>query len=358
MKGFGRQQNLTDSSEDTIELDANDFGVLDEGADGEVEVSFQPAPHPQGQNNVEVVPDYRTAGKTARKPRRSWTRIVSVIVGLSILLAVILLIVFFVKQKDVSLQKSSLESEHPDFQGTVTAAELPQHASSDDCWLAIHGNVYDLTEYALEHPGGPEYITDFCGMDATSDYAIEHPESLLRTIRASTWLGVYDENTATAAAEETGAPKEDPPTQPETTTEAPPAQEGEMEPEAEEEEEEQEPEEEEEEEATPFPEEEETPAPERVCLRQFYNLATVAEHDSRDDCWYILYGLVYDLTDYVDRHPGGARRVFNECGTDATQAYEDERWHDRRLLRDEGMSVYIIGEQGDTTGLLPYVCND
>lgn len=54
--------------------------------------------------------------------------------------------------------------------------------------------------------------------------------------------------------------------------------------------------------------------------------------------------MVYDLTDYVDRHPGGARRVSNECGTDATRAYETE--HKQALLAKEGMTRYVIGLLG------------
>ena len=36
----------------------------------------------------------------------------------------------------------------------VSPAELAQHAGAGDCWMAIHGKVYDLTEFAKRHPGG------------------------------------------------------------------------------------------------------------------------------------------------------------------------------------------------------------
>lgn len=32
-----------------------------------------------------------------------------------------------------------------------------------NCWLVLYDNVYDLTEYATEHIGGPDWIWDYCG---------------------------------------------------------------------------------------------------------------------------------------------------------------------------------------------------
>lgn len=45
--------------------------------------------------------------------------------------------------------------------------EVTQHASKEDCWTIISGNVYDLTEFVNRHPGGDE-ILRACGTDATT----------------------------------------------------------------------------------------------------------------------------------------------------------------------------------------------
>merc|ERR1712165_216345 len=34
----------------------------------------------------------------------------------------------------------------------ISMNELSQHNTEDDCWVAIFGNVYDLTSFAEEHP--------------------------------------------------------------------------------------------------------------------------------------------------------------------------------------------------------------
>jgi hypothetical protein len=36
----------------------------------------------------------------------------------------------------------------------VTADELRQHASAENCWLLINGVVWEFTDFAAQHPGG------------------------------------------------------------------------------------------------------------------------------------------------------------------------------------------------------------
>ena len=49
---------------------------------------------------------------------------------------------------------------------TYTEDELSQHNSKQDCWLAIEGNVYDVTNFIPQHPGG-KAILEGCGTNAT-----------------------------------------------------------------------------------------------------------------------------------------------------------------------------------------------
>lgn len=39
---------------------------------------------------------------------------------------------------------------------TISANEIILHNKSDDIWIVVNGNVYDMTEFAPDHPGGPE----------------------------------------------------------------------------------------------------------------------------------------------------------------------------------------------------------
>ena len=47
-----------------------------------------------------------------------------------------------------------------------TLAEVAMHSAADDCWMVIHGKVYDVTAWVPQHPGG-QAILQGCGEDAT-----------------------------------------------------------------------------------------------------------------------------------------------------------------------------------------------
>ncbi|CAA7266569.1 unnamed protein product [Cyclocybe aegerita] len=51
-------------------------------------------------------------------------------------------------------------------------------------------------------------------------------------------------------------------------------------------------------------------------------LAQVAQHKSADSCWVIIQNKVYDVTDFLPDHPGGAEIILKYAGRDATSVYE------------------------------------
>lgn len=51
----------------------------------------------------------------------------------------------------------------------LSAEELAQHASEDDCWLAIHGKVYNVSEYLVDHPGGLDVMIEHAGAHCRTD---------------------------------------------------------------------------------------------------------------------------------------------------------------------------------------------
>jgi cytochrome b involved in lipid metabolism len=59
-------------------------------------------------------------------------------------------------------------------ESTFTLAEVAQHATAEDCWSAVNDNVYDLTRWISEHPGGSGPIESMCGVDATTPFNNQH----------------------------------------------------------------------------------------------------------------------------------------------------------------------------------------
>lgn len=48
--------------------------------------------------------------------------------------------------------------------------EVAKHDLAGDCWMAIDGQVYDLTAYIPQHPSRPDVIVRWCGKEATDAY--------------------------------------------------------------------------------------------------------------------------------------------------------------------------------------------
>lgn len=52
----------------------------------------------------------------------------------------------------------------------VTLEELQKHSSAPDCWIAVHGKVYNVTKFLPDHPGGGEVISSMAGADVSSEF--------------------------------------------------------------------------------------------------------------------------------------------------------------------------------------------
>jgi cytochrome b involved in lipid metabolism len=57
---------------------------------------------------------------------------------------------------------------------SYTLAQVATHNNSKSCWAAINGNVYDLTSWISQHPGGEGRILSICGKDGTQAFGGQH----------------------------------------------------------------------------------------------------------------------------------------------------------------------------------------
>jgi isopentenyl diphosphate isomerase/L-lactate dehydrogenase-like FMN-dependent dehydrogenase/predicted heme/steroid binding protein len=62
----------------------------------------------------------------------------------------------------------------------VLTTTVQFHRVEGDCWIAIHGNVYNVTTFLSSHPGGKAIILRHAGTDATEAFADVHPKELLQ----------------------------------------------------------------------------------------------------------------------------------------------------------------------------------
>ena len=49
-----------------------------------------------------------------------------------------------------------------------------------------------------------------------------------------------------------------------------------------------------------------------------YTLAMVAQHKTETNCWTVVGNVVYDLTPFINKHPGGVAAISQICGVDGT----------------------------------------
>jgi len=53
---------------------------------------------------------------------------------------------------------------------TYTKEEVSKHCSLSDLWLIYNNDVYDVTKFVEEHPGGEEVLKGNGGKDATQEF--------------------------------------------------------------------------------------------------------------------------------------------------------------------------------------------
>lgn len=83
------------------------------------------------------------------------------------------------------------------------------------------------------------------------------------------------------------------------------------------------------------------------------SMAQVAEHCTKEDCWVVLDNRAYDITAFVDRHPGGVGPVVNMAGKDATDVFDN--YHSAKVYKSM-LSPYLVGEVTDAP-VYPHVAD-
>lgn len=178
--------------------------------------------------------------------------------------------------------------------GGHTMAEVAKHNTRTDCWSVVDGKVYNLTPWISRHPGGSGVIVRMCGVDATTAYRGQHAAApapvseLAKLLVGPVSAGGPAVPTATGAAAPTA-----------TAAAAPTAR---------------------------------------------YSAADVARHASSSSCWAAVNGKVYDLTEWVSRHPGGSHAIAEMCGS--TRGGEFLEHHAGDARANNVLAGYQIGVLG------------
>ncbi|KAM9408748.1 cytochrome b5 type B isoform 2-T2 [Pholidichthys leucotaenia] len=74
---------------------------------------------------------------------------------------------------------------------------------------------------------------------------------------------------------------------------------------------------------------------------RYYTLEEITVHNMNKDTWLIIHDKVYDISSFLEEHPGGEEVLLEQAGTDATASFEDvgHSTDAREMLQQ-----YFIGE--------------
>ena len=73
-----------------------------------------------------------------------------------------------------------------------------------------------------------------------------------------------------------------------------------------------------------------------------YTKADVASRNTTSNCWTIIGNKVYDLTQWVSRHPGGSSAIASLCGIDGTSRFRNQHGSSGRPSSE--LDRYYIGD--------------
>lgn len=75
-----------------------------------------------------------------------------------------------------------------------------------------------------------------------------------------------------------------------------------------------------------------------------FSMDEIATHSSKTDCWTVISGQVYNLTDFINRHPGGDE-VVRACGIDATALFTSRTTEDGQPIGSGTPHSQVAQEQ-------------
>ena len=165
----------------------------------------------------------------------------------------------------------------------ISWEELKKHNKPGDYWIVIEGKVYDVTPYQAEHPGGATILQQHSGKDATKSFIKQGHSEYAKSLRDMHLIGVIED----------------------------------------------------------------CPPPVECLMKEDeknfkeFTYEEVKKHIRDDDCWIVIHEHVYNVTEFLEDHPGGPLVLKKKAGKDATKQF-DEAGHS--TAAKEMMADYLIGK--------------
>ncbi|KAK5008575.1 Osmotic growth protein [Cryomyces antarcticus] len=80
-----------------------------------------------------------------------------------------------------------------------------------------------------------------------------------------------------------------------------------------------------------------------------FDMEEIKKHNKKEDLWIAVKGVVMDVTNWVDEHPGGPEALFTHMGEDATEEFE--MLHDDEVIPKYAAGIVIGRVKGQEVRL-------
>ena len=77
-------------------------------------------------------------------------------------------------------------------------------------------------------------------------------------------------------------------------------------------------------------------------IKNLFYFHEVEKHTYENDCWIIIDGIIYDVSNFINFHPGGKKIILSFAGKDVTHTFK--KIHSFNVLKKFISSEMIKGE--------------
>ena len=81
--------------------------------------------------------------------------------------------------------------------------------------------------------------------------------------------------------------------------------------------------------------------PKGEVLKDEFIISEVSSHNSKESCYTIIDSKVYNLTEWIGKHPGGENAILKICGLDGTLIFRAQ--HDNNPKQVNQLEEFFIG---------------
>lgn len=78
--------------------------------------------------------------------------------------------------------------------------------------------------------------------------------------------------------------------------------------------------------------------------KKIYTMEEVSTRKDASSCLTVIRGTVYDVTAWIDKHPGGDKNILKLCGLDGTAAFEKK--HGGQEKPENALKGFEVGMLG------------